>query len=179
VKIVDRAAFTEADVVLCGLNDTRRRTNWNMRAELGFARLSDRRSPPWPDEIPVCLKNDYSVFESVYNGSLWNVEQTNIVRGGFVRMALDSAEGMGNTEVVVPIECFTPEPPPSDEVSPYQLFDFGYCVTTHKAQGSEWGRVCLINEANAFKNTNGEHAQRWLYTGITRAIDELVIVDYS
>jgi exodeoxyribonuclease-5 len=58
-----------------------------------------------------------------------------------------------------------------------QEFDFGYALTVHKAQGSEWGAVLLINEAPAFRN-GPEYARRWLYTGITRARERLTILDY-
>ena len=44
-------------------------------------------------------------------------------------------------------------------------FDFGYALTVHKAQGSQWDRVTMFDESYAFR----EHASRWLYTGVTRA----------
>ena len=44
-------------------------------------------------------------------------------------------------------------------------FDFGYALTVHKAQGSQWDDVMLFDESFAFR----EHRSRWLYTGITRA----------
>ncbi len=51
-------------------------------------------------------------------------------------------------------------------------FDYGYALTVHKAQGSQWDNVVLFDESYAFR----EHAQRWLYTGITRAAETLTIV---
>ena len=51
-------------------------------------------------------------------------------------------------------------------------FDFGYALTVHKAQGSQWGDVVLFNESTAFR----EHRSRWLYTGITRAAERLTVV---
>ena len=52
-------------------------------------------------------------------------------------------------------------------------FTYGYCITCHKAQGSEWNKVLVIEERFPFDKI--EHA-RWLYTAATRAIDKLVIV---
>lgn len=52
-------------------------------------------------------------------------------------------------------------------------FTYGYAITCHKAQGSEWDKVLVIEEK--FPYTNVEHA-RWLYTAATRAADKLVIV---
>ena len=55
---------------------------------------------------------------------------------------------------------------------PYE-FAYGYAITTHKAQGSEWNKVLLIEESFPFDK---EEHKRWLYTGITRASDKLVVV---
>ena len=50
-------------------------------------------------------------------------------------------------------------------------FEFAYAVTCHKAQGSEYDRVVVIDESNLFEN-----GRQWLYTAITRAKKGLVIV---
>lgn len=52
-------------------------------------------------------------------------------------------------------------------------FAFGYAITCHKAQGSEWNKVLVIEERFPFDKN--EHA-RWLYTAATRASDKLVLV---
>ena len=51
-------------------------------------------------------------------------------------------------------------------------FDYGYALTVHKAQGSQWDDVLLFDESYAFR----EHRARWLYTGLTRAAKRLTIV---
>jgi exodeoxyribonuclease-5 len=50
---------------------------------------------------------------------------------------------------------------------------FAYAITGHKAQGSEFKNVVVLEERFPFDKI--EHA-RWLYTCITRASDKLVIV---
>lgn len=52
-------------------------------------------------------------------------------------------------------------------------FDFAYAITCHKAQGSEWEKVLVIEEGFPFAKE--EHA-RWLYTACTRAASRLVLV---
>ena len=52
-------------------------------------------------------------------------------------------------------------------------FEYGYVITTHKAQGSEWYKVLVIEEN--FPWNKEEHA-RWLYTAATRASEKLVII---
>ena len=54
------------------------------------------------------------------------------------------------------------------------LFDFGYALTVHKAQGSQAKRVILFEER--FARMNDEEWKRWLYTGVTRAEEELYII---
>lgn len=51
-------------------------------------------------------------------------------------------------------------------------FDFGYCITVHKSQGSQWEKVLVMEEKFPFDKT--EHA-RWLYTACTRPSEKLVL----
>ena len=52
-------------------------------------------------------------------------------------------------------------------------FTYAYAVTVHKAQGSEWPNVVVLEEKFPFDKI--EHA-RWLYTACTRASEKLVLV---
>lgn len=57
------------------------------------------------------------------------------------------------------------------------LFDFGYALTVHKAQGSQAKRVVLFEER--FKKMDDDQWRRWLYTAVTRAEEELYIFPSS
>ena len=50
---------------------------------------------------------------------------------------------------------------------------YGYALTCHAAQGSEFDKVLVIEESFPFDKT--EH-QRWLYTAATRSAEKLVLV---
>ena len=52
-------------------------------------------------------------------------------------------------------------------------FTYGYAITTHKSQGSEWDKVLVIEEGFPFDKE--EHKQ-WLYTAATRSCSRLVII---
>lgn len=54
-------------------------------------------------------------------------------------------------------------------------FDYAYCLTVHKAQGSEFPAVVVFDERDMWRD-NYETAQRWLYTAVTRAKEELLLV---
>ena len=51
------------------------------------------------------------------------------------------------------------------ELRRHDACDYGYALTGHKAQGSQWDDVVLFDESYAFR----EHRARQLYTAITRA----------
>ena len=50
-------------------------------------------------------------------------------------------------------------------------FEFAYALTCHKAQGSEYDFVIVLDESNLFEN-----GKEWLYTAITRAKKRLLII---
>ena len=57
-------------------------------------------------------------------------------------------------------------------VLPKQI-TYGYALTCHSAQGSEWDKVLVLEENFPF---NKEEHQRWLYTAATRASEKLVLM---
>lgn len=57
--------------------------------------------------------------------------------------------------------------------SPPMEFTYGYAITVHKAQGSEWDKVLVTEERFPFDK---EEHKRWLYTAVTRAAEKLVLV---
>jgi len=172
--VTDWADPESYDVILVGTNKTRHFWNRRMRKLLGFRRPSEKFKAPQPGETLVCLRNDYSTSYPILNGVRFEV--SSVAHNGTAKLPLlkmsitcDDA----HTDVRVPYACFTSD----DDVSlphfnDYQIFDFGYALTVHKAQGSEWSRVLLVNESGAF----AQDARRWLYTGVTRAMCDLTII---
>lgn len=51
-------------------------------------------------------------------------------------------------------------------------FEFGYVISCHKSQGSEFDDVLVLDESFCFRDSRNN----WLYTAITRAKNKLVIV---
>ena len=166
---IDSGAVLGVDQVLVGLNRTRRLYNGRMRTLLGI----EEPLPVAGDRL-VCLRNDRA--KGLINGGLWRVAKTQAMRKDFVRMTLKSDDDMGRASAKVAVlrqffegaeaELPYPRRRESDE------FDFGYALTVHKAQGSQWDNVMLFDESYAF----GENRHRWLYTGVTRAARRLTVV---
>jgi exodeoxyribonuclease-5 len=166
--LIDAEAVSAADQILVGLNRTRRAYNKRMRELLGRGGAF-----PEPGDKLVCLRNDRK--KGLLNGSLWTVSTTGSTRRKKLRLSVVPEDDGSRKPLRIGVlpAFFTGE----DEI-PYAQrrdsdeFDYGYALTVHKAQGSQWNDVMLFDESGAFR----EHRNRWLYTGITRAVERLTIV---
>ena len=168
---VDRDMVLEADQVLVGTNRTRRRYNMRLRELKGF----DQVFPQAGDKL-VCLRNDPS--KALLNGSLWQVMTSSkeTVKPGINLMIRPEDDDMDRGAAKIKLLKSAFDDPdldvPWQTKKRYDDFDYGYALTVHKAQGSQWNSVVLFDESFAFR----ESRERWLYTAITRAAERLVIV---
>jgi exodeoxyribonuclease-5 len=166
---IDAAQVLAADQTLVGLNKTRRQYNQRIRALNGFT----VETPVAGDKL-VCLRNDRA--KGLLNGGLWRVKSAQSAKKGLLRytLASDDGAGVGSVRIAVLPEFFdgTEGELPWAKRRESDEFDYGYALTVHKAQGSQWDKVVLFDEAYAFR----EHRARWLYTAITRAAKEITVV---
>ncbi len=168
--------FNKKLLVLVGFNWARVELNKNIRKLNNFY----SEEPQITDRI-ICLKNNYS--KGVFNGMLGEVrsikpvanekgeelwyqmeakmDDGNIYKGRVLKEQFGSKTTLRKAEGIT-----------FDEMG--DLFDFGYAITVHKAQGSQAPKVLLFEQR--FKNMEDEEWHRWLYTAVTRAEKELVIV---
>ncbi|MDS1135675.1 ATP-dependent DNA helicase [Nitratireductor indicus] len=168
---VNQDIVLSADQVLVGTNRTRRRYNQRLRELKGF----DASYPQAGDKL-VCLRND--PVKGLLNGSLWKVMTSSreTVKPGINLLVSPEEDDpdRGISKIKLLKAAFED---PEGEI-PWQTkkrfddFDYGYALTVHKAQGSQWDEVVLFDESFAFRDTR----QRWLYTAITRASERLTIV---
>ena len=165
---LDPERVLAADQVLVGRNVTRRSYNTRLRERRGFA------DPlPQADDKLVCLRNNRR--KGLFNGGLWVVKERSAPRANTLGFRLTPDEGGGRgVKVTVRRECFTGGIEELDwtQRKRYDEFDYGYVLTVHKAQGSQWDDVVLFDESFAFPDSRA----RWLYTGITRAARRLTVV---
>ncbi|KKN53712.1 hypothetical protein LCGC14_0599670 [marine sediment metagenome] len=162
----DQEWVMNADQILVGKNLTRRQVNLQMRRLLG---RGEDLLPSTGDKV-VCLRNDREM--GLLNGTLWEVTDTELV-DGMELMSL-SVQADGN---VVTVTAHThyfkgiEDQLAYYEIREAQCFDFGYALTVHKSQGSQWPDVFIFDESQIFR----QHATRWLYTAVTRAVDKVII----
>ena len=176
VQVIHRNDVTKdivlaADQVLVGTNRTRKRYNTRLRQLKGFETATPRAG----DKM-VCLRNDPA--KGLLNGSLWTVMTASreTVKPG-INLLLTPEEGdsdRGVAKVKLLKRAFE-EPDaeiPWQEKRRFDDFDYGYALTVHKAQGSQWNDIVLFDESFAFRDMR----ERWLYTAITRAAETLTVV---
>ena len=163
--------YTPETLVLCGYNSTRVKINSFVRAALGF----ETPKPACGDRV-ICLRNNHK--KGICNGMLGTLMELGPERGGWheAEIAMDDRErpysGLIYAQqfgAAAPLN-FTKERRHSVTGD---LFDFGYALTVHKAQGSQARRVVMFEER--FPKMDDDMWRRWLYTGVTRAEKELYL----
>lgn len=163
-------------MVLCGYNATRIKLNQAMRA------MRDVEGPePQSGDVVVCLRNNRA--RHIYNGMLGRIKRVTAVTGEDGTQWYDAeidlegedyaysgyiARDQFGAAATVKDVAVAPDGQRGD------LWDFGYCLTVHKAQGSQAPRVLVFEER--FAKASDEEWRRWLYTAVTRAEQELTIV---
>ena len=167
---LDTNDVVSADQVLVGMNRTRRLYNGRLRELNGFESLS----PEVGDKL-VCLRNNHK--KGLLNGGIWTVSE--LVPGKGKRIVVRALPegafpGAKSTRLRIHPAYFdgTEGTLTPNERREADAFDFGYALTVHKSQGSQWDHVALFDESYAFR----EHRARWLYTGVTRAAEKLTVV---
>ena len=150
------------DQLLCCKNAIRQALNAYVRKMMGFT----KPIPEVGDKL-ICLRNNYDI--DLYNGLQGIVEEVDekiederILGIKFRRLNGESSWVMIDKSV------FLPGIPPAPKGT--DLFDFGYAVTVHKSQGSEWRNVSYIS------GFFGQETRSLNYTAVTRASEKLVVV---
>jgi exodeoxyribonuclease-5 len=188
VKVLDKkdlniGMLQWADQILCGKNNTRRTINADMRKALGHS-----GTYPNVGEKVICLRNYWDNIndseDPLINGTIGMVthvkkpkydDPTNILfEDVLMNVRADYSDSpwehvQTDSNIFKGFAPFSKQHPRSNKM--YHEFDFGYAITVHKAQGSEFEKVLVFEE----RLGGGSHA-RWLYTAITRASDRIVII---
>jgi exodeoxyribonuclease-5 len=158
-------------LILCNFNHTRIRINESVRKYLGF----ESKEPQKKDRV-ICLRNNHEkqIFNGMQGSITYLKNKTESSYEAEIEMDYSSKLYSG----IISKDQFHSNITLNNINKSYQtqrmdLFDFGYALTVHKAQGSSAKKVILFEERNKYQTD--EDFSRWLYTGVTRAEEELII----
>ena len=166
----------EGDIIICWRNKTRHQFN---KEALKRRKLKERRLMEGMQV--VCLKNNRDL--GLLNGTIWTVkevgkekshtdgkEQKNYLTKECVLMDDEGNE----TKAHLINSSFGKDKFDMSHLKNknHAAFDYGYAITCHKAQGSQWERVSIYVEMWR----GHEDYDKWLYTAATRAQKSLYVL---
>lgn len=161
--------FVSYDQVIVGRNATRTGLNGMIRGMLG--RVGNL---PSIDDRLICLRNEKKL--GILNGEMFKVlaiEPKKNTKSFYNRYALIDVDTEERKVVAKVHDAFFDgsEIPDWQQRKGTQEFDYGYAITAHKSQGSQWNDVVIVDESWCFR----EDSKRWLYTAITRAQNKILV----
>lgn len=172
-------SMSEDPLIVARTNQHRNELNHAVRIGLGTA------EPLVVGERVINLKNAYLNGALVANGFRGRVSKLNYTRNahhlganivfGDDGIALDNAVmnryQYGRSATFKGLDEIKGDPRAWDEVG--LLFDYGYALTCHKAQGSQADHVIVKADRGQMDDNEWK---RWLYTAVTRAQKKLSII---
>jgi hypothetical protein len=187
-----------ADSILCATNNKRHAINKQMRDLLGFhgtlqngERIVVKRNywdlfnedgEPLVNGITGIVENPYESFVRLPHQIKNDRRDLPLIGCNFIPDGGASFDGLE-----IDKDFLLTEAPCVDWRVSYQLgkmknkigdilpkqATYGYALTCHAAQGSEWDKILVIEENFPFDK---EEHRRWLYTAATRSAEKLVLV---
>ena len=161
------STYLNADKIIVSTNNMRHYINSKIRDLKGFKDLF-----PEKGETLICTKNNWDVIfnedQPLVNGTIVTVNSCSF-NGVNLNLCYtpENSENKIHTRISLDPFVGSKEDKFSDDVD---FFDFGYAITCHKAQGSEYSNVLVIAT-----NLREDIRKNWLVTAITRAKNKLII----
>jgi exodeoxyribonuclease V len=164
-------SYKKDTLILCGFNATRVKINNFVRNALGI----EGKNPQVGDRV-ICLRNNHK--QEIYNGMLGTIVSIESKDKDWYQADIEMDDSLRIYSGLI----YGPQFGASGGMNftkdrslsvTGDLFDFGYALTVHKAQGSQARKVVIFEERSS--HMDEEMWRRWLYTGVTRAEEELYI----
>lgn len=175
----------KADLIICATNNTRDKINWYVRKYIYGIDSSNIVI----GEKLICRKNYWDIILggqysdiALVNGMIGYVTGINTETGkSGISMEVDFRPEFSDKEQFkkLPINRkyvlngYAGRQAMYSRYDQNIIFELGYCSTCYLAQGSQYDRVLIYNEVFS----ESDYQKRWLYTAITRAKKEVVLVN--
>lgn len=174
---LDRKIMTAVDQILTGKNVTRQDINRRVRAMRGFSGVY-----PQVGEKVICLRNDKT--KMIFNGQMGEVIEVGELLHSNIELTIKMESAPGTNPEPVKVRALRAHFDSYNdkdalknvkrwEFADSNEFDFGYAITVHKAQGSQWDTVLVWDDG--FLGWKPTERKQWLYTAITRAAQSIII----
>lgn len=166
-----RKVVLESDQLIVGKNETRHQYNNRIRMLRGF-----KQRHPMAGETVVCLRNNHEL--GLLNGALYNVvEQIEVFDNvDRIDLLIQPVTGGDQIEVHSHTHHFLGKEDQLQkawfERKDAEEFDYGYALTCHKVQGSQFKNPVIFDQSHIAR----DHRWNWLYTAVTRAEEKLTLV---
>lgn len=190
--------LTWADQVICATNVTRHNINQQMRTLYGFEgdlqpneKVICKRNY-WDDindDGDALVNGTIGIVDNVFDSFIKIPNYIKNNRHTIPTIMCDLKPEIGQIfkEVNIDKDFLLSENPCVDWRVSYQIgklrprigdilprqITYGYALTCHAAQGSQWGKVLVLEESFPFDR---EEHKRWLYTACTRPENKLVLL---
>lgn len=148
------------DAILCWTNKTKDTANREARRVRGLWMPA-----PQAGEPVMCLRNNPTY--GLFNGAVYTLAASFVEGSSNMRIDVD-----GRMRTIQGATFAGLTPPLGLDEETAVPFTFGYAMTVHKAQGSEFRNVILIDEYPPMRPDRAE----WVYTGITRAAERIMVL---
>ena len=191
-RVIRRQEMTDdhlrkADLIICATNYTRDVINWYVRKHIFNI---DSANIEIGDKL-ICRKNYWDI---ILGGQYSDIALVNGMIGYVTGVSMDNPTNPKSNLSIdfrpefsnferfenLPIDrryILTGYETRQAMFSKYDTnikFELGYCSTCHLAQGSQYDCVLVYNEVF---NSMSDYQKKWMYTAITRAKKELIIVN--
>jgi exodeoxyribonuclease-5 len=163
-------AYDVATQPIAAINRVRQTLNKQIRVQRGF-----EGRDPLNGERVICCRNDRDM--AIFNGALGDLitDGKRLLDGENFRLSV-AMEDLRVPLKNIPVnrslfdQHFDETIQKPERLSKgIQLFDYGYALTAHKAQGSEFPDVTVIDDSGVFRADQW----KWRYTAATRASEGL------
>lgn len=167
-----------ADQILCWKNSTRWALIEKIRAKLGRP-----KGVPVPGDRVMCLVNNKDI--GVFNGQQFEVIDSTGFKGygddtEHYVLELRDDDGL-EREILADPNGFKGLDGEREGKAARRfrgeigLFTFANVITTHKAQGSEWPHVYVVDQTHQMTRFSAAEKRAWMYTATTRASDRVTV----
>lgn len=178
-RVLEHGAVTQAELYrpetqpICGIHRVRWGYTQRIRTRRGF-----EGPRPLVGEPVLCVRNDRDL--GIFNGGFGTITEAprDLADGIHWRMSIEM-EDLSAPLKAIPVhpypfqQHFDQATRKPDRVGKgIQEFDFGYLLTCHKAQGSEWPDVTIVDDGGAFRGDQ----HKWRYTALTRASESVTFL---